>query len=221
MKKTFLIIAALLFAVILTLPANAEGGTVTYSGNSGEFIFAPGSDDSPTDLFGSFKDVMPGDSVTQSITVKNNADNKVKVKIYLRSLGAVNGDDSKELLSALHLRVDFADNNSTEYMFDAAASETAQLTDWVCLGILYSGGEVDLDLILDVPKELGNEYSGRIGYLDWEFKVEEYPVEPDDPGTGDRFRIELYLIPAVAALILIFIIVRRRKRSEGESSQVL
>ena len=79
---TFFLACMLLLSCVTTVYA-AEGN-VTYSGDTGRFIFAPGSEHSPTDLFPNFKDVMPGDSITQPITVKNDASNKVKVKIYMR-----------------------------------------------------------------------------------------------------------------------------------------
>ena len=97
MKRLVCLLLAL--CVILAMPAYADGGSVTYSGDAGEFVFAPGSDNSLTDLFPNFKDVMPGDKLTQQITVKNDASEKVKVKIYIRSLGA--HEDSVEFLSQL------------------------------------------------------------------------------------------------------------------------
>ncbi|MBE6978637.1 MAG: hypothetical protein E7438_08460 [Ruminococcaceae bacterium] len=184
-------IALLLCAAVIsswTLCASADGGVVTYHGKAGNFIFVPGSAHSPTDLFADFKNVMPGDSITGMITVKNDASQEVKVKIYIRSLGAESG--SEAFLSQLRLRVRKREDDRMAYMFDAAANETAQLTDWVYLGTLYSGGEVNLEVILDVPVTLDNEYQNQIGCLDWEFKIEEFPVEEDDPKppqTGDAF----------------------------------
>ena len=222
MKK----IIALLFTVVLLLSSTvtvfAADGKVTYSGNAGNFVFEPGSDHSLTDLFPNFKGVMPGDTLTQKITVKNNADNKVKVKIYIRSLGA--HEDSVEFLSQLGLKVAKSSDNEMAYMFDAAADETAQLTDWVCLGALYSGGEVNLDVTLNVPVELPNEYQNKIGYLDWEFMIEEFPVEPDDPKppqTGDNSNMGLWLaLMLCSGAMLIILLFWRKKDKENEENAV-
>ncbi len=216
MKKLFSLISAVVIALSLIMTVSAQS-TVTYSGNSGDFIFAPGSEHSPTDLFENFKNVLPGDSITQQITVKNNANNKIKVKIYMRSLGA--HEESNDFLSQLSLKVKKSSDNDMAYMFDAAANETAGLTNWVELGTLYSGGVVNLDVILDVPTSLSNEYSDKIGYLDWEFKVEELPLGPNDPKppqTGDSTHLWLWasLMAGSAVLIALVIIFTRKKREE-------
>ena len=217
MKKLIAIMLTLMLVFAAAMPAYADNGTVTYSGNSGKFIFAPGSDHSPTDLFPDFKSVMPGDTVTQSITVKNNADDKVKVDIYMRSLGA--HEESRDFLSQLNLKVRIPENNEMGYMFNAAADQTAGLTDWVLLGTLYSGGEVNLEVILDVPVQLSNEYSSQIGYLDWEFKVEEMPAEPDDPQppqTGVDNDIKIWLLAAAVSFVLFFILIFLRKKERKD-----
>ena len=218
MKKIITLFVVLVLALSSVLPVYAADGKVTYSGNAGNFVFEPGSDHSLTDLFPNFKSVMPGDTLTQKITVKNDANNKVKVKIYMRSLGA--HEDSVEFLSQLGLKVKKSSDNDMAYMFDAAANETAQLTDWVCLGTLYSGGEVNLDVTLNVPVELPNEYQNKIGYLDWEFMIEEFPVEPDDPKppqTGDNSHMGLWFaLMLCSGAMLIILLVWRKKDKENE-----
>lgn len=219
MRKVFAILFSVMILASCVLPVFAADGNVTYSGNAGKFIFAPGSEYSPTDLFPNFKDVMPGDSITQPITVKNDASNKVKVKIYMRSLGA--HEDSIEFLSQLKLRVEKSEDNTMAYMFDAAANETAQLTEWVCLGTLYSGGEVNLNVILDVPVELRNDFQKQIGYLDWEFMIEEYEIEPTDPEppkTGDESNLVLWsilMVGSAVGLFLLLLLSRKKKQEEA------
>ena len=220
MKKIITILITLAVLLSSTVTVFAADGKVTFSGNAGNFVFEPGSEHSLTDLFPNFKGVMPGDTLTQKITVKNDADNKVKVKIYVRSLGA--HEDSVEFLSQLGLKVSKSEENKMAYMFDAAANETAQLTDWVCLGTLYSGGEVNLDVTLNVPTSLDNEFQNKIGYLDWEFMIEEFPIEegdPKPPQTGDNSNMGLWFALMISSLaMLIILLVWRKKDKENEEN---
>lgn len=211
MKKILTVLTTLFLLLMISFTSFAADANVSYSGDAGEFVFAPGSKYSLTDLFPNFKDVMPGDSISQKITVRNLASNKVKVKIYMRSLGAHADGTSPDFLSQMRLRVEKSDDNTMSHMFDAVANGRAQLTDWVCLGTLYSGGEVNLDVILDVPVEMDNNYAKKVGYLDWEFMIEEFPIEGGDPQTGDNTETVLWAIMAVAALLIIIWFVRRKK----------
>lgn len=223
MKKVIVLLTVVALLLSVALPVLAADGKVTYTKNAGEFVFESGSDHQLTDLFPNFKGVMPGDTLTQKITVKNDADKRVKVKIYLRSLGA--HEDSVDFLSQLHLKVAKSEENQMAYMFDAQANEQAQLSDWVCLGTLYSGGVVDLDVTLSVGVDLSNEYQNKIGYLDWEFMVEELPVEPSDPKppqTGDDFNMDLWLVImlcSAAALIILFLLFKKNREKEENTEK--
>lgn len=221
MKRIITIFIACVIALSSVMPAYAANGKVTYSKNAGDFVFEPGSEHSLTDLFPNFKDVMPGDTLTQKITVENNADNKVKVKIYMRSLGA--HKDSVKFLSQLGLKVAKSKENKMAYMFDAAANETAQLDSWVCLGTLYSGGKVNLDVTLNVPVELDNEFQNKIGYLDWEFMIKEFPIEESDPKppkTGDDSNIGLWLALMLGSLIMLIVLLFWRKKDKETQENV-
>ena len=136
MKRIMAIVAAIVLLLTLSVNALAADGNVSYSGNAGEFVFEPGSEYSLTDLFPNFKDLMPGDTVTQRILLKNNADKRVNVRISMRALGAHH--DSEAFLSQLQLKV--TQLGKTD-LFDAPANQTAQLSDWVLLGMLTTGGE--------------------------------------------------------------------------------
>lgn len=208
-KRLFAMIMVLVFCLSLA-PAALADSSVTYKGQAEKFVFAPGSDYSPTDLFENFKGVMPGDTLTQKIDVRNAADNNVKVKIYMRALGA--HPDSEEFLSQMTLNV--KDESGSE-LFDAPADQTAQLSDWVCLGTFYSGAAVTLDVTLNVPITMGDDFQEAVGYLDWEFMVEEFPIEDDDPVTGDDTPIGLYIaVCAVSAVVIVLLLVTRRKKEE-------
>jgi len=230
----------LLLLLTMTLPVSAAEGNVIYDGRAREFLFEPGSEYSPTDLFCDMKDLMPGDTVSQRITVRNTG--RYRVEIWMRALGA--HEESEEFLSQLRLRV--AQEEDTE-LFDAPADETAQLTDWVSLGRFRPGAETTLNVTLEIPVELDSSFSYAIGYLDWQFRVVELPggggtpeppepekpeepqpekppvpqePQPDTPHTGDNFQTGLWLsmtvIGSAASLCLLVVLLIRKKRSRRE-----
>ena len=224
MKKMYNFIIVVLLCVVLVafgaVPASATG-TVTYNGNAEKFIFEPGSKYSPTDLFTEYKNVMPGATLKQEVLIKNDISNDVKIKLYMRALGPTPGTEeyvseefNNEFLSKLNLSVSVRDG---EELFNAPANETAGLTDWVYLGTFYSGAEVYLDVLLTVPLSLGNEYQSAIGFLDWQFKVEEFPKDPNDPTeeTGDYNTVAIFGVTACLSIAVIaFLVVPKSKKQE-------
>lgn len=214
MKKLFSSILSLLLVLSLATTAFAVG-SVTYEGSAKDFIFAPGSKYSKTDLFSGFKDVMPGDTLMEQIVIKNRASRNVKIRLYMRSQGAqANTDD---FLSQLKLTVEQVGDS---VLFAAPADETAKLTDWTYLGTVYSGGKITLNVNLEVPITMGNEFADDIGYIDWQFKIEELPVSPDDPvppRTGDTTNLCLYggiMVFSLAALVVLLLSAKRKKEQD-------
>ena len=214
MKKfiTFLVLLAMLCAMSVN---SFAAGTVTYDGNAQKFIFAPGSKHSPTDLFSDFKNVMPGDSITQKVTIINDLSNNVKIRLYIRSKGAREG--SEAFLSQMYLTVK---QKNDSILFAAPADQTAGLTDWVYLGTFYVGARIDLNVTLNVPITMGNDFQDAIGYLDWEFKVEELPVDPNDPKppqTGDNLLPMLLAVTSIGALAVVLILVAMKRNKEANA----
>ncbi|MBR4866264.1 MAG: hypothetical protein IKU11_06230, partial [Clostridia bacterium] len=131
----------------------------------------------------------------------------------LRSLGAQEG--SEYLLNQMKLTVA---QHGESILFDAPADQTAQLTEWTYLGTVYSGGNITLDVTLEVPVTMGNEFADEVGYVDWQFRVEEFPKESSDPApdTGDDRPIALYLglMGLCVAVGILAVVVGKKKKAQ-------
>lgn len=208
--KLLKLLVSLFLIGVLAVSAVAADGNVTYQGSASGFIFTPGSEEWVTDLFPNFKNVMPGDSLTQRITVRNETSKEVKIKLYVRSLGA--HPESADFLSQMTMRV----SDLTDTILFAPADQSSQMTDWVYLGLLYSGGEAELEVKLDVPVTMGNDYADQIGYLNWEFRIEEFPVEDTDPkpsptGEGMEVFLAFGIMTIFGGLLILLVSCRKRR----------
>ena len=201
MKK----ILSLLVAMLLVCSAAYAASSVTYEGGAEKFVFLPGSEYSDSDLFENFKGVMPGDILTQRIAVRNASDSQVR--LYMR-VDPVE-EKYRDFLSRMNLQVSCKD----EEIFDAAASETAQLTENTLLGTFKRAGSTELVVTLTVPVDLGNEFMGTMGIVPWTFLVEEIP-DDDTPHTGDDFELSTWLIAAGMILLAIAAVLVQMKRQK-------
>ena len=221
MKRFIKLITSLTFALILVCSMSAGAfaaeSSVEYEGKAQEFIFEPGSEHSPTDLFTDFKGVMPGDELNQTIRVKNDGAADVNVEIFIKAEGAV---EDEEFLSQMNLIVTAPEEKE---LFNAPADETGGLTDWVSLGTFKKGADTEIEAALSVPVTMGNDFQDRIGKLNWKFKVNEYPVpekaepaEPDksgNPSTGDQNNMAVPVILGLLAVAGIAVLGKSGERS--------
>ena len=185
MRKIFrnasIVTLALILMFCMAVSAFATDGTVTYNGE-GNFVFGPGTDMSPTQLFPDLEGVMPGDVLTQKVTVTNNSSASDYIKVYMHAEphGASNPletavkdtetiESMTDFLKQLKMKV----TNGSEVIFNSTADQTDGLTEDVLLGTLKKGESLDLMVEITVPIDLGNEYAGRSGEVDWVFTVEE------------------------------------------------
>ena len=67
---------------------------------------------------------------------------------------------------------------------------------------------------------MDNNFQVAVGYLNWQFKVEELPIEEDDPKppqTGDNFGIVLYLFIALVSAVSIITLITACKIKKSRS----
>lgn len=89
MKKAAKFALSLVLAVItlLGIPSTvlAADASINFLGEKG-FEFQPGSEYTATDLFDNFKNVLPGDTVRQTITFTNSARDCDVANLYMRAV---------------------------------------------------------------------------------------------------------------------------------------
>ena len=183
-KAVFSLVLMILIVISLSSTAFAAAPSITFKGFTSGFDFQPGSEYTETDLFNSFKNVMPGDTVTETITFTNSASDCDFVNLYMRAEAhdeTANPLSPKvaeketvaamtEFLSKLSMKV----WNGTELIYDAAPNELGGLGSNKFLGTFRSGETATLKVELSVPIDLDNKFADRIGEVDWIFHVEAY-----------------------------------------------
>ena len=183
-KKSISFILMLLLVMSFATTAFAADSSITFTGFSSGFEFQPGSEYTETDLFGSFKNVMPGDTVTETITFTNSATDCDFVNLYMRAEAHDETDNPlspkvaetenvatmTEFLSKLSMKV----WNGTELIYEASPDELDGLAEPKLLGTFRKGETATLTVELTVPLELDNDFANRLGEVDWKFTAEEY-----------------------------------------------
>lgn len=198
LKSLLLLLTALMVLLGLCITASAADpdAVITFQSYADGFDFGAGSSYTDTDLFSAFKGCMPGDTLIETIAIKNSATDCDYIKLYLKAVahdegtnpltyqepsknpdsatqsGAVQRSETvatmKEFLSQLTMRI----YNGENLIYSASPDQAGALADNVLLGTLTAGQTLNLRVELDVPLELGNKYANRVGEVDWVFLAE-------------------------------------------------
>ncbi len=232
MKKTFKTISVLLIAMLFSINtiAFAADASVTYKGNAERFETLPGSD-----LFGGFKNVMPGDELTEKITIQNDFKGADQVDIYLKAVphGTENplsaevaaNEDIASMNDFLH-QLTLTVKQDGKVLSQDTAEKPASLEEAVLVGSFRGKGSSEITVTLSVPIEMGNEYADRMGEIDWVFQANEIndpPVSPEGPdapnnphtpsapSTGDNSNIGFYVLLLLVSAIALVVLIKKHK----------
>ena len=200
MKKTcktmLSLLLALVMALSLSVTAFAADPTVdiVYKGRDKLLITPKTTEFTTTDLFGGFKDVMPGAKLEETITFKNESTSRNSyVKLYIEAIphNAANQPEDEaiadvekmnEFLSQLTMKVTNAVDGKV--IFDGSPDKKGDLANSVLLGTFYRGAEKTiLKVELSVPQEMDNTYANMHGEVDWQFIAREYTSGGGKPTT--------------------------------------
>lgn len=201
-KRILSLLLALVLVMGISAPILAADSSVTFE-NKNVLTVTPGQTHSTsTDLFDSFKNVMPGDTLTEQVIIENQDSSSDYIRVYLRAVphheteNPISAEVSQELqqdsrrgsaTSELDYMNDFLSQlrmmvwNGEGLIYDNSPDKPGDLTENVYLGMLRYNDTITLDVNLEVPIEMGNKYADRIGEVDWAFVVHAF----DSPSGGD------------------------------------
>lgn len=175
---------AMVFAMsVVSLADNVSAAgtpTVTFTAEKA-FAFTD-----KNDLFDNFKNMMPGDQLSQNIDVKSEASGRYDIYLYARDCELYKDAEAD---GGIHLETKEKETSLLQYVTvtDAEGNVLDLVnagvgTAGVKLGRFSKGDEIQLTVKVELPIELDNKYQDAEAHIDWIFYAEEY-VEPD-PGDG-------------------------------------
>lgn len=195
-KTTFSLLMALVLALSLTATAFAQAAQpaaadIVYQGENKLIITPKKSNHTATDLFGSFKGMMPGDTRYETITFKNESSTPYADYVKLYIVAVPHKADNLPVdshITDLAKMAEFLKNfNMTVTQGTAPNAKTIAGTAAVTeifggqgylLGTFKKGEGTTLNVELKMSEAAGNEFAEQEGEVDWRFVAEEYTTTP-------------------------------------------
>lgn len=206
-RQIILLLSCVIFiysGIQVSLAFGREPGVI-YDGEKEIFTFINTEE---TDLFREFKDVIPGDVLTQKIKIYCQNISST-TKIFLRA----SIDDEVNLPDDITLTVYSGEN----IISHGAADTVNSLDDYVLLGTVSEDAEMEFSVVLTVPTSIGNEISYVKKNIDWQLAVQvlgedKEPIAP--PQTGDDNVVCQYVIIMAICIIACFLVLNKRGKTE-------
>ena len=191
LKKVIVLVMIAAVVCSLSVSVFAADSLLTYHGLRKGYTVTPGSSYTDTDLFDGFKGAMPGDELTETITIENRSKDSDYINVYLQAVVhdeeqnplspnvAASGEtvaSMTDFLSQLNMIV----KHNGYLLYEASPDQLGGLASPVYIGSINQGKSLSIDVTLQIPIDLGNKYANRVGEVDWKIRVEsfDYPSPP-------------------------------------------
>ena len=199
MRKTKILILLILLIVLFSFSwetlAFLNSKTLYYNGNTNKFSYINTNN---TELFDSFKELMPGDTAEESILFKGT-NIKEGSTLYIEVK-----DD--EILDFVNVEV-YEDENLV----------TSNPTNETILKALNKNEEFEIKLKLKVDENVGNEIENLEKKLNISFVIKNPNGDVISPKTGDNSRLLINLIIMVISLAGIIYTIFYKRNHEKEN----
>ena len=201
-----------------------SGTDVVFAGREEGFLFSA----KDTDLFSSFKSLLPGSARLQTIRITNESEEETS--IWLRAQETKQEDlspEEAELLKKLlseYARIRIEEGEYPLYQGpvdgNLQAGETEEsMGRRIPLGKFRPREGKSLRVTLSVSPEMGNEYMDLLGKVRWVFEAED--ASSDYPDTGDPTPLTgcwFLVLASLTAAWVSFARLRREKSIQEESA---
>lgn len=178
MKKKLLALVAVFIMSVCVGSVSAFAANLVFNGNAEDFVDLGGS----TDLFADFKNMEPGSSATQTITLINQSEKTMRYYLRAEILEALGGDGGAYELTIV---------NGDESIFDGVmggvdtfGKAKEEGSDYLgadfLLATLKENEQTDVTFTIAIDGDgFGNEYQGTEGAYRFVFSVEDAntPIE--------------------------------------------
>ena len=220
MKKFISLLLTVMVLMSCVISVSAAGSKVTLK--TSEISVSADNKHTSTDLFSNFEGVMPGDTLTQQIEIKNDVKGYDYVKVYLKAVPHndsnqpvkkdLTSEESNEFLSQLRMTV--TDKKGNVIYGETSPDKNEKLTSRKYLATVNRGKSTSVKVSLVVPLSLSTDFKNAAGEVDWVFTYEGYN-NPSNGNfkTGDIIMIcVIVMILALAALVVLFFLKKRKKK---------
>ncbi len=183
-----------------------QGLSVSYEGDAKGLIAAP------EDFFENLGTLMPGDSVGDSVLLRNTSENNVTMEFAAEipeNLTKIQAD----LLEQIQFKISYRDK--TVYEGNLRAKD---LEEGILLGKISPKSRAEFQFQISVPASVDNTYAFTHSKTGWIFTAsyDQEPKTANAPRTGDPLRQSIFWYAGAALTGGVCLVILRRRRTEGE-----
>lgn len=206
--STLILVTVLLLGLAFSRPVLAAQTEVVFKNDQQKAVIELSSDD----LFENFKGVMPGQSLTQDIILRNETSRKLRVFIRGKAMGEA------ERAFLQHASLQGRVNGRLIFDYKGPATDLSRES---VLAVLPARSSAVMTVSLSTPISLGNEFQSTSYVYGWLFRAEDDLVDSDQdnkpPATGATLHYLLLPLPFIlaGAFFLLLLVWKRRRRDQA------
>lgn len=171
--------------------------------------------------FMSFTNMLPGGQYHDQLSIENGS--QKTYALYMQVLPIQQDEKKDELLELISMKVTLSSKTLYEGTVSGKSYNNGNLQNVIYLGTYKPGEKDQINVEMELDKNVGLEYCDLLTKNDWKFMVTEItnPEKPNDhpgapqtvypPKTGDMTNSGMYIVILACAVALIIAIRKNKK----------